>query len=268
MASSNELTAKEMEKLALECVSEFGTANIHAVLKIDHNADLTTIDKAIREYLRRNHPDKAGKHATKKSQIINRFKNVFHDAKTFLSYVLCSKVKPFYLAPMDKSILESFHTESQKWKMNIESLTEQNCQLENELAKCRRTLNEKENVLKELKCELVDKSHELGKVREQMDKHDFIVASMRSELQERAGELRQQRAKLKDKEKEFLQVEEDLQVAKRKLEVKQEAIEELKDQLGQVAKVLCKKEETLAAIKFDLREKIAELDQVRSKLNV
>ena len=178
-----------MESLASDCIKEFRTANIHSILKVAPDADLDQLKYAIREYLRRNHPDKAGVGATARAQIVNRFNEVFRDANSFLSYVLLAKVRPYYLSSAEKSNHLHFEVEVNRWKRECDLLKDECFHLKNQMKITKNLLAVREETLEAIKLELREKAQELEHLKEENLTLESQLNYFKNTLEQKQSEL-------------------------------------------------------------------------------
>lgn len=260
---------RSMESLARDCIEQFGTANIHAILKVSHESDADEMRTAIRSYLRRNHPDKAGIAATGRTQIVTRFNTVLRDANSFLAYILLPQVRSYYLNTSIKVPRVDHHLESElnRLKRDHLHLQEEFNRMKRQLDMTRNQLAVKEETLSAIKCELREKA---SQVDEMMQENKHLTSQMdyfKTTIEQKQQELNQNELRyteqLKIKNEIIHRIENKLNVDVNKLK---ETLSNEQWSHMDTQRRLNVKEEQLNYLKNEVREKMKQLSKGKDHL--
>lgn len=260
---------RSMEMLARDCTEQFGTSNIHSILGVSHESDADEIRSAIRSYLRRNHPDKAGIAATGATQIVTRFNTVLRDANSFLTYILLPQVRSHYLNSSVKMsrVDQQLGADLNKLKRDHINLQEELSRVRRQLEMTRNQLAMKEETLSVIKCELREKATELEGVmnhnKDLSSQMDYFKTTLEQKQQElNKSELRYSE-QLKIKNEIIHRIENKLNVDVNKLE---EVLSNEQWSHLDTQRRLRVKEEQLNYLKNEVREKMKQLTKGKDHL--
>ena len=95
----------ELEILAVDSINQFGTANIHTILKLHFSSGTDKLKQAVADFLECN-----GGSSSHSALIIGKFESLFRDPESLLAYILHNKVRPYYFTLDESPVLRSLET--------------------------------------------------------------------------------------------------------------------------------------------------------------
>ena len=264
-----------MESLAKDCIKEFATANIHSILQVPNHANPDQLRYAIREYLRKNHPDKAGNATTAKTQVVTRFNLAFQHANSFLSYILLPNVREFYLSEILKSTIDSYKSQITQLRTHNEYLNGQVIQSDNEWIIAQNRLYQKEGILQTTQAQLKQMSDEnerlkiqlqmLSKINSRSTKDDVLEA-VKCDLREKVAETEALRKQIDNMIQKLAKQGVVLAKALRQIHEKERQMEQLKDKTKTAEKVALEKEAILDEAIYEMHKRQSQYDNLKAQL--